>query len=126
MHFSPVLIDTELKRVTGPEGAELNDDHMAIKVATAVDEITASYSIDEHQIEMTLKIPLDWPLHVIEAKDFKRVAIQEKRWRAWILGVQQITWSQVRCSVLFQATGLIALRVERKHRGWADPVQEEC
>jgi hypothetical protein len=126
MHFSPVLIDTELKRITGPEGAELNDEHMTIKVATAIDEITASYSIDEHQIEMTLKIPSNWPLQAIEAKDFKRAAIPENHWSTWIRGVQQIIRSQVRCSDLLQATGLTTSCVERKHCGWADSVQEEC
>lgn len=100
-HFSPVLVEAELARVKGPEGAELNDDNMTIKVSNAASEVTASYSIDEHQIEMTLKIPVDWPLHSIEAKDFKKVAIKEARWRSWILGVQQITWSQVIKSILF-------------------------
>jgi len=94
-HFSPVLVKTELDRVKGPEAAELLDDeHMAIKVATAVNEVTTSYSIDEQQIELTLKIPADWPLHAIEVKDSKNTAIKEDKWRTWVLGVQQITWSQ--------------------------------
>jgi len=60
-HFSPILVKTELDRVKGPEGAELNDEHMTVKVASTANEVTASYSIDEHQIEMTLKIPSTGP-----------------------------------------------------------------
>lgn len=94
-HFSPVLVKTELDRVKGPEAAELLDDeHMTIKVATAVNEVTASYTIDEQQIEVTLRIPVDWPLHAIEVKDSEKTAIKKDKWRTWVLGIQQITWSQ--------------------------------
>jgi E3 ubiquitin-protein ligase listerin len=95
-HFSPILVKMELDRMKGPEAAELLDDeHMAIKVATAVNEVTASYTIDEQQIEVTLKIPADWPLHAIEVKDSEKSAIKKDKWRTWVLGIQQITWSQV-------------------------------
>jgi E3 ubiquitin-protein ligase listerin len=94
-HFSPVIIRTELAHVKSPEAAaELSDENLTVKVSNAVNEVTASYLIDEHQMEITLKMPSDWPLHKIEIKD-KRVAVLENRWRAWVLGVQQIIWSQV-------------------------------
>lgn len=74
---------------------ELSDETMTIKVAQAVNEVTASYLVDEHHLEITLKMPNDWPLHTIEIKDLKKVGVLEDRWRAWVLGVQQIIWSQV-------------------------------
>jgi E3 ubiquitin-protein ligase listerin len=96
-HFSPVIIRTELAHVKSPEAtAELTDENMTIKVAHVVNEVTASYLVDEHQLEITLKMPTDWPLHTIEIKDTKKVGVLEDRWRAWVLGVQQIIWSQVR------------------------------
>lgn len=94
-YFSPVIIRTELAHVKSPEAAELADENMTIKVAQSVNEVTASYLVDEHQLEITLKMPSDWPLHTIEIKDFKKVGVLEDRWRAWVLGVQQIIWSQV-------------------------------
>ncbi|KAJ6469367.1 hypothetical protein C8R45DRAFT_837446 [Mycena sanguinolenta] len=95
LHFSPVLIRAELAHVKSPEStAELVDDNLAVKVATAVNEVVASYLVDEHQLEIKLKIPVDWPLHKIEVKDVKRVGVEETRWRAWILAVQQTLWSQ--------------------------------
>ncbi|KAF9255354.1 hypothetical protein L218DRAFT_884324, partial [Marasmius fiardii PR-910] len=39
-------------------------------------------------------IPNDWPLHRIETQDTKMVGVDEKRWRAWILAVQQTMWAQ--------------------------------
>ncbi|KAJ3574319.1 hypothetical protein NP233_g1845 [Leucocoprinus birnbaumii] len=92
-YFSPVIIDVELAHVKGPAGRELSDDSMTIKVATAVNEVQASYLVDEHQLEIKLKIPTDWPLHKIEVKDLKRVGVDQDRWRAWILAVQQTIWS---------------------------------
>ena len=74
---------------------ELAAENLTIKVANSINEVTASYLVDEHQLEITLKMPSDWPLHTIEIKDLKKVGVLENRWRAWVLGVQQTIWSQV-------------------------------
>jgi E3 ubiquitin-protein ligase listerin len=75
--------------------ALLIDDNFKIRVAISVNEVIASFLVDDHQLEIKLKIPPDWPLHKIEVKDLKRVGVDERRWRAWILAVQQTIWSQV-------------------------------
>ena len=94
-HFSPVIINTELGRIKSPEGLEeLNAENLTVKVASAVNEVTAGYNVDEHQLEITLKIPNDWPLQRVTVKDSKRIGVPEGRWRGWLLGVQQIVWSQ--------------------------------
>ncbi|KAH9041508.1 hypothetical protein EDB83DRAFT_2409286 [Lactarius deliciosus] len=94
-HFSPVIIDTELAHLKSPEGLEeLNAENLTVKVASAVNEVTAAYNVDEHQLELTLKIPSDWPLQRVTVKDSKRIGVAENRWRGWLLGVQQIVWSQ--------------------------------
>lgn len=105
-HFSPVIIEVELSHVRGPAGQELADDNMSVKVAAAVNEVLASYLVDEHQLEIKLKIPPDWPLHKIEVKDLKRVGVDNDRWRAWILAVQQTIWSHVSQLLSNSLTGL--------------------
>ncbi|KAF9556293.1 hypothetical protein CPC08DRAFT_820566 [Agrocybe pediades] len=93
-HFSPVLIRAELEHVRAHSTKDgLADDNLSIKVAPAVNEVVAAYSVDEHQLEIRLKVPGDWPLHKIEVRDVKRVGVDENRWRAWVLGVQQTIWS---------------------------------
>jgi E3 ubiquitin-protein ligase listerin len=95
-HFSPVIINTELSRIKSPEGLEeLSAENLTVKVASAVNEVTAGYNVDEHQLEITLKIPNDWPLQRVAVKDSKRIGVSDGRWRGWLLGVQQIVWSQV-------------------------------
>ncbi|CAL1708694.1 unnamed protein product [Somion occarium] len=90
-YFSPALIRAELVHVKDTSAAaDLTDENLTVKVASAVNEVTASYAVDEYQLELKLKLPVDWPLHNIEVKDTARVGVTEDRWRAWILGVQQI------------------------------------
>ncbi|KAI0360435.1 hypothetical protein OH77DRAFT_1418351 [Trametes cingulata] len=90
-HFSPAIIRTELARVKDPNAAaELSGENVTIKVASAVNEVTAGFTVDEQQLELTVKLPSDWPLHTIEVKDSKHVGVPDDRWRAWELGVQQI------------------------------------
>ncbi|KAJ3932590.1 MAG: hypothetical protein NXY57DRAFT_1072227 [Lentinula lateritia] len=99
-HFSPVLIQAELEHVKGPEAqselvSESDENQLTVKVASgAVNEVTASYLVDEQQLEIRLRIPGDWPLHRIEIRDTKKVGVDDNRWRAWILGVQQTIWAQ--------------------------------
>ncbi|KAF9075216.1 hypothetical protein BDP27DRAFT_38333 [Rhodocollybia butyracea] len=99
-YFSPVLIRTELDHVKSPEAqSELASDdpenQLTVKIASgAVNEVTASYLVDEQQLEIRLRIPGDWPLHRIEIRDTKKFGVDDNRWRAWILAVQQTIWSQ--------------------------------
>ncbi|KAF8970121.1 hypothetical protein BDZ97DRAFT_1792056 [Flammula alnicola] len=93
-YFSPVLIRAELEHVRSHAASDgLADEHLSVKVASAVNEVVAAYSVDEHQLEIKLRIPGDWPLHKIEVRDVKRVGVDENRWRAWVLGVQQTIWA---------------------------------
>lgn len=96
-HFSPAIIRAELARVKEPDvTTELSGENIAIKVASAINEVTASYTVDEQPLELTIKLPADWPLHTIEIRDSKLVGVTEERWRAWVLGVRQILTFRVR------------------------------
>ena len=95
-HFSPVLIRAELAHVRSPEAqAELVDENLSVKVSVPLNEVVASYFVDEHQLEIRLKIPVDWPLNRIEVKDTKCVGVDENRWRAWVWAVQHTIWAHV-------------------------------
>ncbi|KAI0042795.1 hypothetical protein FA95DRAFT_1682318 [Auriscalpium vulgare] len=94
-HFSPVIISAEFAHVKSPEAAEeLNVENLTVKVLAAASEVNAAYLIDEQRLEITLKVPTDWPLHGIEVKDSKRVGVSVEKWRGWLLGVQQIVSAQ--------------------------------
>lgn len=96
-YFSSVLTDAELKRVMK---TKFGDDKMDVKVILAHREVNTTYTIDENQIKIILKIPSDWPLHVIEVRGVKKVGVKEDRWQSWISGVRQVVLTQVGLSVV--------------------------
>ncbi|GJE86513.1 hypothetical protein PsYK624_025930 [Phanerochaete sordida] len=91
-HFSPAIIRAELEQAKDPAIAAelLSDENLKIRVANSVNEVAASYTVDEYQLELRLRLPADWPLHTVEVTDTARVGVTEDRWRSWVLGVQQI------------------------------------
>jgi E3 ubiquitin-protein ligase listerin len=95
-YFSSVLIDAELERAMAKN---FGDERMEVKVIMAHREVNTTYTIDEDQIKMTLKIPPDWPLHVIEVRGVKKVGVKEDRWQSWISGVRQVVLTQVGLAV---------------------------
>ena len=133
-HFSPVIIRAELEHVrthsvsTESKTPSIVDESMSVKVAQAINEVVATYSVDEHQLEIKFKIPFDWPLHRVEVKDVKMVGVEEKRWRAWVLGVQQTLYAHVSLNLFFSEERHDAemCNLEWTNRGWDKLVQENC
>lgn len=95
-YFSSVIINAELERVIT---TRLGDDKMDVKVISVHREVNTTYTIDESEIKMSLRMPPDWPLHVIEVRGVKKVGVKEDRWNAWISGVRQVVLTQVGLTV---------------------------
>ncbi|KIK99666.1 hypothetical protein PAXRUDRAFT_822522 [Paxillus rubicundulus Ve08.2h10] len=95
-YFSPGIIKAELAQVRQPDVAsELSTtENLSVKVSPASGEVTVSYTVDEQPLELSIRMPSDWPLHRLEVRDAKMVGVSEDRWRAWVLGVQQVVWQQ--------------------------------
>ncbi|KAI9568130.1 hypothetical protein HD554DRAFT_2219143 [Boletus coccyginus] len=95
-YFSPGIIKAELAQVRQPDASsELSTtENLTVKVSPASGEVMASYMVDEQALELSIRMPNDWPLHRLEVRDTKMVGVSEDKWRAWILGVQQVVWQQ--------------------------------
>ncbi|KAJ8701215.1 hypothetical protein PTI98_000028 [Pleurotus ostreatus] len=98
-YFSPPLIRAELAHVRECAPG-LADDAFAIKVTVSGGisggsggEVAAVYTVDEQALEVRIRIPGEWPLRRIEVRDHRSVGVDERRWRAWILGIQQTLWA---------------------------------
>lgn len=90
-HFSPAIVRSVLATLRDPGAApDLADENFSVRVAGAVGEVTAAYLLDDHKLELVVRLPQDYPLHGFEVRDRKPVGVAEERWRAWVLGVQQI------------------------------------
>ncbi|KAG8876133.1 hypothetical protein FRB98_007445 [Tulasnella sp. 332] len=94
-YFSPIISAQELAPLRIPEAIqELSDEQVKIKVASAANEVTAIYSVDDQPMEILVKLPADFPLHAIEVRGVRKLGVPETKWRAWLFNVQQA--SQVR------------------------------
>ena len=94
--YSPVLIAAELGHVKDPDAVEeLSGENWNVKVVQATNEAVASYTIDDQEMEIAVRLPPDYPLHSIEVREVRRLGVEEKRWRGWLLAVQQVITSQV-------------------------------
>ncbi|CAE6527519.1 unnamed protein product [Rhizoctonia solani] len=77
-HFSSILINQELAqfRSSAASASEaLADDTFTLKVAPSVNEISASYAVDEQEaFEVAIRLPNEFPLGAAEVKDVRGVA----------------------------------------------------
>ena len=95
-HFSPILIANELAHLHEGGKEKLNDQNMTIKVSSGgTNEVRALYEIDEQIMEISIRLPNEYPLQAVEVKDIRKVGVTDAQWRAWILAVQQTITTQV-------------------------------
>ncbi|KAG6330843.1 hypothetical protein ID866_8246 [Astraeus odoratus] len=80
-HLSPGIIRAELAQVRQPDVAsELSTaENLTIKASLALNEVTASYTVDEQALELSIRMPNDWPLHRFEVRDTKMVLLHSQR-----------------------------------------------
>ncbi|KAF8580184.1 hypothetical protein K439DRAFT_1357639 [Ramaria rubella] len=96
-YFSPVLIASELVHVKPSHAEEeeepLMDESFNVKVALAINEVTATFNVDDQQMEIAVKLPVGYPLKTVEVRPIRRVGVPEKVWRKWLFAVQQVVTS---------------------------------
>ncbi|TIB86661.1 hypothetical protein E3Q06_01501 [Wallemia mellicola] len=94
-YFSPQIIQDELKQLRNPSSLkELQNEAFSIKVAQNSSEVTATYIVDEQSMEIGIKLPQLFPLEPVEIRNIRRVGVNERQWRAWLLAVQQVIGTQ--------------------------------
>ncbi|KAF9025366.1 hypothetical protein BDZ89DRAFT_1016902 [Hymenopellis radicata] len=84
--FSKGLIAAEVAAIRGD--ISLQDDHFKVRIVRDDTEVVAAYLVDEHALELRVRLPADWPLARLVVSGPKRVGVDEERWRRWVLGVQ--------------------------------------
>jgi len=90
-YFSPILIENELESVQKEMSAGLsNDENMVVKVLPSVSEVKATYLVDEHPMEISIRVPPEFPLAAVEVREGKKVGVPEATWRAWLLNIQLV------------------------------------
>ncbi|WFC97190.1 hypothetical protein MBRA1_003856 [Malassezia brasiliensis] len=113
---TPLLAERELRHLRDPDAlARLQDEAMAVKILSS-NEVVATYTVDEHPMEIGVRLPADFPLHGVEIRDLKRVGVSEAQWRAWLLAVQQMLSG--RNGLILDALMLFKKNAEAKFQGY--------
>ncbi|KAE8225708.1 hypothetical protein CF319_g1581 [Tilletia indica] len=117
-HCSPLLAAKELAHLREPDAlSQLQDESLAVRILSGTNEVIATYTVDEHPMEIGIRLPPDYPLHGAEIRDIKRVGgVSEGQWRAWLLAVQQLISS--RNGLVFDALMLFKKNAEAKFSGF--------
>ncbi|KIS72195.1 ubiquitin-protein ligase RKR1 [Mycosarcoma maydis] len=114
-YVSPIIAKRELSHLREPEAlSKLQDEALSIKILST-NEVIATYVVDEHPMEIGVKIPADFPLHGVEIRDIQRVGITEAKWRSWLLAVQQLITGQN--GLIFDALSLFKRNAEVQFQG---------
>ena len=74
---------------------EKSEDYLTVNVNFRVNEITASYPIDEQRISIAIKFPNAFPLSQAFVEGVNRVAVEEKKWQSWLRSTQAVIAFQV-------------------------------
>ena len=99
--ISPFVISDELSNIIAwvESTSQEEDDSMKVKVSKKVREITASYEVDEQTMQIVIKLPGAYPLHQATVEGLNRVAVDEEKWRSWLLSTRGVITFSVRAYV---------------------------
>lgn len=98
-HFSQLLINNEMELINRPdikEQLEENDENtFTVKTLKAASELTATYRVDEQNMQIAIKLPSNFPLRQIDVESVHKVGVNDKQWRGWMFAVAAVIGSQV-------------------------------
>lgn len=87
-YISPVICALEFDTVQERKQEKLGDDNfknMTIKARPTAREVLAVYTLDEFSLELTIKLPVNYPLGPVMVDGGKRVGVSDLQWRNWLL-----------------------------------------
>ncbi|CAI1681836.1 hypothetical protein SEUBUCD646_0M03850 [Saccharomyces eubayanus] len=88
---SPILIDNEFNEINSKmDRLTSSDDALTIKLNNITSEVKASYLIDEQKLEISFRLPKNYPLTNIQVTGVSRVGISEQKWKQWIMSTQHV------------------------------------
>lgn len=87
-HISQLICSLEMDSVQAKCQERANRDesnNLIIKARPSAKEVYAIYTRDEFKMELTIKLPLNYPLGPVQIDGGKRVGVTDLKWRSWLL-----------------------------------------
>ncbi|KAG2223860.1 hypothetical protein INT45_012733, partial [Circinella minor] len=96
-NFSAMLINSELDLLARDDIKSLlqdNDNDFTVKALRAASEVSATYRVDEQNMQIAIKLPSNFPLRQIDVEGVQKVGVSDKQWRGWMFSVAAVIGSQ--------------------------------
>ena len=87
-HVSKVICSLEMESVQEKcveRATQVESTNLTIRARSSAKEVYAIYHRDEFQMELTIKLPLNYPLGPVQIDGGKRVGVTDVKWRSWLL-----------------------------------------
>uniref|UniRef100_A0A6G1SB46 E3 ubiquitin-protein ligase listerin n=2 Tax=Aceria tosichella TaxID=561515 RepID=A0A6G1SB46_9ACAR len=87
-HISQVICSLEMESVQKKCQERANKQeptNLTIKARPSAKEVYAIYTRDEFKMELTIKLPQNYPLGPVQIDGGKRVGVTDVKWRSWLL-----------------------------------------
>ncbi|KAK2768232.1 hypothetical protein FQN54_000084 [Arachnomyces sp. PD_36] len=122
-YISPLIIESSLKNVSEWMSTQSSDEELPleVKISPKSAELIASIEVDEDSppISLAISLPAAYPLQPALVVGRHRVAVDEKKWRSWLLTIQGV--------IMFSNGDLVdGLLAFRKNVQGALKGQSEC
>ncbi|KAI1294286.1 hypothetical protein F5Y03DRAFT_373298 [Xylaria venustula] len=92
--FSPIIISEALDDVVkwneNQEAPVGDEKELIVKVSRAAREVIAGYEVDDLNASIAIRIPPGYPLDAVTVVGINRVAVDERKWKSWILTTQGV------------------------------------
>ncbi len=135
-YVSPVLLEDEIRQINrlslsgaaqllaSIEAINLNSDSdeestIKIKGMLSTREVVSMYSMKDLNMELVIKLPVNYPLGIVQVSSIKRLGVSENQWRNWLL--QLTTYLTHQNGSIVQALYIWKRNVDKKFNG-----VEEC
>ena len=137
-YVSPVLLEEEIRQINRSSSessttqilsgiqsinlSSLSDDSessIKIKGMLSTREVVSMYSMKDLNMELVIKLPVNYPLGIVQVSSIKRLGVSENQWRNWLL--QLTTFLTHQNGSIIQGLNIWKRNVDKKFNG-----VEEC
>ncbi len=88
-YISRLIIASELSTISAWAPSQATADApLNVKVSPSAREITASIPVDEQNMQIAIHLPPTYPLARATVDSVRRVSVDEKKWRGWLITTQ--------------------------------------
>ncbi|KAI8980517.1 hypothetical protein BDB01DRAFT_836734 [Pilobolus umbonatus] len=96
--YSQLLINNEMELINRPDVKssleETDGNEFTVKTLKAASEVTATYVVDEQNMQIAIKLPSNYPLKQIDVEGVQKVGVTDKQWRGWMFAIVAVIGSQ--------------------------------